>query len=110
VATCQSVLDAARLDLHDSDTTKRWPDSDLLLFLNDFIQASFQQRPDVFVGNLLAAPAEVVASDPFPLPLAYRAPAVYFIVFRCMKRDDQSTFDGQWRLNHDLWVEGIKAS
>src|SRR5213075_3374494 len=56
VISYQQVLDAARKTLND-DSKTRYPDADLLLYLNDGVKAMVELRSDLFtvVGDIPCA-------------------------------------------------------
>lgn len=109
----QAVLDEARLDLNDlktsgSDATCRYPDSGLLTFCNDFVQAAIGIRPDLLTGLWSALPLNLLVTDPFPFPAKYIGAAAHYIVFRAFSRDDENVDYAVAKTHHDLFMEGMK--
>lgn len=92
MATVQSVLDLARLDINDSSTntaSRRWPDSDLLKFANDGIAKALVMRPDLRFGSYGTAYVDLAATASFPLPLEYRPAIASYVVACNQSGDDQ---------------------
>ncbi len=88
MATIQSVMDLARLDLNDSFVPYRTPDADLLKYANDGIGRVKVLRPDLNWGNYATAYTDLTATDPFPFPLEYRPAIANYIVMSAEKSDD----------------------
>ncbi len=74
MATMQSVIDTARLDLNDDDKV-RHTDTTLLLFANNYLQEVSKNRPDLYFPDdppesSLALGATFPLSDKFIRPCA----------------------------------------
>lgn len=94
MATMQSIVDLARLDLGDAkdattgDQDARNKDVDMVLYANDGIAKAFVIRPDLRWGNYATAWSDLALTDSFPLALEYRPGIVNYIVARCEFGDD----------------------
>jgi hypothetical protein len=94
MATMQSVIDLARLDLNDDDKV-RHPDTALLVFANNFIQESINQRPDWFfaIANNLPSPTLALGAQ-FPVAETHmRACADYVIARANLRGTEESRMD-----------------
>jgi hypothetical protein len=87
MATMQSILDLARLDLNDADKTRN-TDANMLAFANDGLAKTVMIRPDLNFGNYTTTFADLTTASTFPLPLAYRPAIANYIVLRCETADD----------------------
>lgn len=87
MATVQSVLDLARLDLDDADKTRN-SDANLLQFANDGMAKAVVMRPDLKYGSYTTAWADLTTASSFPLPLEYRPAIVNYVVMRAEVADD----------------------
>lgn len=87
--TAQGVLDLARESLHDSAKV-RFPDAELLTYLNGAVNTIRLKRPDLFVGQWLALPAQVQLTDlTIPIKDEYVQAIAFYIVFRAEAKDDE---------------------
>jgi hypothetical protein len=110
MATMQSILDEARLDLNDSastDSDRRNPDANLLKYANDALAKAFVLRPDLNYGNYGSTFADLTTASTFPLPLEYRPAVVNYVVHRCEGGDDQFVSDGRAALALKLYKEDL---
>lgn len=87
MATIQSILDLARLDINDAGKV-RYPDSDLLKYANDGIAKALTMRPDLNWGNYSNAYADLAVTADFPLPLEYRDAIAAFVTAKAQFGDD----------------------
>lgn len=87
MATMQSVLDLARLDLNDAAKTRNL-DSSMIQFANDGIAKAVVMRPDLNYGSYNTAWVDLTTASAFPLPLEYRPGIANYIVMRCETADD----------------------
>ena len=97
MATVQSVMDLARLDLNDLATgtiVPRDSQADLLSYCNNAIAKAVTMRPDLNFGNYGTGTSTVSdytdlgTASTFPLDLEYRAPIAAYIVKRAQSGDD----------------------
>lgn len=88
MASMQSVLDLARLDLNDADGVRN-PDTTLIQYANDGLAKAKAIRPDLNWGNYATSYSDLAASDPFPLALEYRTAIAHYIVLRAEESDDE---------------------
>ena len=88
MATMQSVMDLARLDLNDSEKTRN-TDTNLLQYANNAIAKIKVMRPDLNWGNYTSAYADLTATDPFPFALEYRPAVANYIVMCAESSDDE---------------------
>ncbi len=100
MATMQSVIDLARLDINDAAKTRNL-DANMIQFANDGIAKAVVMRPDLNYGNYGTAWADLTTASTFPLPLEYRPAIVNYIVMRCETADD--TFANEQRA-----IQGLK--
>jgi hypothetical protein len=84
MATLKEVIDLARLDLNDDDKT-RYPDNNLVKFVNNYIQEAVKSRPDLFLGGFLALPAPTLTlTSTFPMPNGYIRSCADYVIGRAM--------------------------
>lgn len=98
------LLDRVRQVLQDQDAGGyRYPTSDLIGYLNDFVLEARRLRPDLFVGSY-HDDLPVVSSDSstdyaqvkFPLPvMSCFVPAVHYVAGRAEVRDDEYAANGR---------------
>lgn len=88
MASIQSVMDLARLDMNDAEKTRN-PDPVLLQYANDGIAQIKVMRPDLNWGNYTISYADLSATDPFPFALEYRPALANYIVMRAEASDDE---------------------
>lgn len=108
MATIQSVIDLARLDLNDAGKTRN-TDADMIQFANDGIAKAYVIRPDLRYGSYGTAYADLTTASSFPLPLEYRPAIANYIVMRCETADDafaneQRAIQGMKMFLNDLGV------
>ena len=100
MATMQSVIDLARLDLNDADKTRN-SDVNMLAFANDGLAKAVVMRPDLNWGNYTTAYADLTTASSFPLPLEYRPGIANYVVLRCETADDAFA-------NEQRAIQGLK--
>lgn len=85
-----AITDARRL-LQDQRTPYRYPDVDLIEYLNQALAATYKLRPDLMLGSTWAPPALLAAPDELPASVDtwFFGPIVSFIVGMAEARDDQ---------------------
>jgi hypothetical protein len=80
MTTIQTVINLARVDLSDGDKV-RYPDTTLLSFINNYIQESVSNRPDLFFD--VAIPSSTLTlSDTFPMSDRYIRGAADYVIGR----------------------------
>jgi hypothetical protein len=89
MATMQSVIDKARLDLNDDDKV-RHPDVTLLVFGNDFIQEAGKTRPDLFFPNP-PPDSSLALGATFPLSDRYTRACADYIIARSKLRGTEES-------------------
>lgn len=95
------LLDRVRQVLQDQDQDGyRYPTSDLVGYLDDYVLEARRLRPDLFVGKFNSdLPTTRVGADysatPFPLPLSCFVSAVHYVAGRAEVRDDEYAADGR---------------
>ena len=88
--TLQDCCDRAGETLADDDKV-RWPDSERLHHAQDALDAMFQMRPDLFIGQLATFDSTALTlSSPFPIETRYRRQVEDYIIFRCELKDDEA--------------------
>ena len=93
--TFQSVVDLARIPLNDADQA-RYPDSTLLLFLNQGILQVLKRRPDLFIGQFTRAlDGQNGLADSFPLPPEYVQTLADYVTARAEMTDDEHVNSGR---------------
>jgi hypothetical protein len=89
--TIQNVVDDARASLNDDDKT-RWSDAECLEYAKAALDAIFQLRPDLFIGQfepLFDSEALALTSN-FPIEERYRRQVADYIVMRAETKDDEA--------------------
>lgn len=89
-ASTISLLDRARLPLNDADKT-RWPDTELLTYLNEAIGIVRKSRPDLFFATLLEEPVVALNTDDVPVPYTHRQVLVDYVSARAQMKDGDET-------------------
>lgn len=100
MATMQSVLDLALIDLNDTDKARN-TDVNMLKFANDGIAKAVVMRPDLNYGSYTTAWADLTTASAFPLPLEYRPAIANYIVMRAEVADDAFA-------NEQRAIQGLK--
>jgi hypothetical protein len=90
VASVQDLLNRARIPLND-DAKGRWPDPELLAYLNEGLALVRKSRPDLFLGKLLdEIIVEIGDADPI-VPYTHHQSLVDYVTARAQMKDgDQS--------------------
>lgn len=92
MATMQSVIDRARLDLNDADKV-RHPDANLLVFANEFLKEASKLRPDWFFPNE-PPDGSLALGGTFPIPERYVITCANYIIARAnLLGTEESRFD-----------------
>ena len=89
------MLSRVRETLQDLDGT-RYPQDQLIGYMNDAVLEARSIRPDLFVGSYAAAIADV--TDPtaaFPLPDQFFPAVCFYVCGRAELRDDEFAVDGR---------------
>lgn len=87
--TVQQVMDRGRRALNDADKV-RYPDADLLDYVNDGVAEIYEMRPDLRVGKFRQPVPTLAAGDAFPLSGAHAVAIQHYIAFRAETRDDEN--------------------
>lgn len=90
--TMQNAVDRARQPLNDEDTVPRIPEAELLNYANDFLNRTKARRPDIFFGQYLTLPNELVIGAVFPIDDMFFPAAVDYIVARGHGKDDEAAY------------------
>lgn len=85
-ASTMNLLDRARLPLNDEDKT-RWPDTELLSYLNEGLALVRRSRPDLFFATLLEEPVVDLNTADVPIPYTHRQPLVDYVSGRAQMKD-----------------------
>lgn len=94
--TGQRALDRAYEILQDDGT--RYPQAQLLGYLNEGIAAIRRVRPDIFIGRYTQPLPQVTVAtlgDPLPTPDSVFEGLAYYIAGRAELRDDEFAVDGR---------------
>lgn len=92
MATMQSVIDMARLDLNDDDKV-RHTDAALLVFANNYLQEAAKSRPDWFFPNDPPASSLALGAT-FPISDKFIRPCADYIIARAnMRGTEESRMD-----------------
>ena len=81
----------ARLPLNDAAGT-RYPDADMLTYLQEAVRLVRRLRPDAFIGSLSTDPAEglTLASTTLPVGFEHYQAVVDYMSARAQDRDDDA--------------------
>lgn len=94
MATAQTLIDGARLTLHDDDKV-RFPDADLLVGLNDGLKLIRAVRPDLWYGSLGTALTDLAIDGSFPIGVEYEPAIKKYIIHYASMRDDEYVAKGR---------------
>jgi hypothetical protein len=106
MATCQNVVDSARVPLNDAAKT-RYTDPQLLGYLNDGLAEAYSLRPDLRFGKYSTNIELLALSDTFPLSGAHAVALSHYIVFRAENRDDEHVNANRETKSFKLFERGI---
>jgi len=99
MATIQDVVDQARRDLlHDNkpdDTKRRYPNADLVRFINQGLLRTRDLRPDLWIGTFSTPWVDLAIGGTFPLPAQYVPALAYYAAYRAELRDDEYGVKGK---------------
>lgn len=96
--TVSDALAEARIVLQDQVVPYRYPDDDLLRYLNNSFAEMRRVRPDLFVGRFstpLPSYTSTELADTYPLEDMYFPASVSYMVSMAEMRNDQSAVDGR---------------
>ena len=97
--TIDDAILQARQILQDISSPHRYPDSELVSYLNSALGEIRRVRPDVFFPYTTPAPfysdTSLGMSTEFPLEDIYFQPVVYFIAGTAELRDDEFAVDSR---------------
>lgn len=106
MATVQQVIDRGRAPLNDSDKV-RYPDLDLLDYLNDGLAEIYQDRPDLLFGKYGTTPAPLTLTDPFPLSAAHEVSIKHYMVYRAEMKDDEHVNSTRAAQTYKLFKDSV---
>lgn len=93
--TVQDVIAHARIPLNDV-AGERYLDAEMAAYVLDAFHEARSIRPDLFVGQFLAAvPDELQLTDPFPLPDQFFRAVSEYVTGVAEMRDDEFAVDGR---------------
>lgn|SRR4051794_39199877 len=104
--TVQSVIDSARQPLNDADKS-RYPDAELLDYLNDGVSEARALRPDLSFGTYGKALTLLGLTDNFPLPDQHAVAIKYYIISRAESKDDENVNANRETKSFQLFERGI---
>lgn len=116
MATMQSVIDQARIEINDVATgtiVPRYPTADLLSYANDGIANAYVMRPDLRYGNYgtgtstVSDYTDLTTASTFPLDLEYRAAIVAYIVHKNQSGDDAFVNNAKADLGLKQYLSGL---
>jgi hypothetical protein len=88
-ATLQTVIDLARATINDDDKV-RWPDDECLGYAQNGLDAIYELRPDLFIGQFPFDSSVLTLVSTLPIEDRYRRQVADYIVMRCETKDDES--------------------
>ena len=94
MATNQQLCDAARLTVNDPQKV-RFPDAEMLGYLNDGMRIIAMRRPDLFFGTWVTETFTYALVDPYPLSERYVPLMQDYLIFRCEAKDDEFSDSGR---------------
>lgn len=106
MALVQDVIDSARVPLNDANKI-RYPDDELLDYLNDGVVEVYTLRPDLQFGSFGQALTLLAPTDNFPLPPQHAIAIKYYIVSRAETKDDENVNANRETKAFQLFQRGI---
>lgn len=94
MTTAQTLIDEARNTLQDADKT-RFPDTDLLVGLNDGLKLIRAVRPDLWYGTLASPLTAVALGGTLPLGPEYEPAIKKYVIHYASMRDDEYVMKGR---------------
>jgi len=113
MSTIQDIVNLARLDLNDTSTSTslyRYPDSDLVQFVNDGLALAYVLRPDLKFGNYTQVYADLALTDSFPLPSEYRPAIASYVVARNQSGDDSFVLNQRAEMEMAMYLKELGAT
>lgn len=121
MATCQDILNLARLDINDvsTDTAQyRYSDTDGMKYLNNGITRALSIRPDLRMGTATSSdvPAgafgygafvDLTSTSTFPLPREFEEKLARAVVFGWQNRDDPYVNDNRSKMQYELFIKEL---
>lgn len=105
--TLQQVIDLARSTLNDDDKV-RWPDAECLAYLQGALDAIYQLRPDLFIGQFTTFDSATLAvGDPIPIEDRYRRQLADYVIARCETKDDEAVSNSRAALAYQFFEERL---
>lgn len=86
--TGQQIADLIRPQIND-DFKRKVTDAELLAYINQCAKQLYMKRPDLFIGALATAPADIALGGTFPGPDLYVASVVDYCVSMTQRPDDE---------------------
>lgn len=93
MSTAQTLISEARNTLQDDGT--RYPDTDLLVGLNDGLKLIRSVRPDLWYGSLATPLVALVLGDAFPLAPEYEPAIKEYVIHYASMREDEYSVSGR---------------
>jgi hypothetical protein len=106
--TAQQILDLARLPLNDAAKV-RYPDVELLAYLNTVLMLFRKRRPDLFLGRYAALPGPLLVTDTWPTADEYASAAADFVTGRAELKDAEEADTGRVAGFMGLFEKGLIA-
>lgn len=91
--TVQDYVEQARKLLQDEVSPYRYPDEDIVSYLNLAFMEAKLLRPDLFIRGATTPNFNAVSATPVQWDEMYRVPLLYYIVGMCQLRDDEEVQD-----------------
>lgn len=93
--TVQKMVDNARIMIQDTVVPYRYPDSDLLKWMNDSILEARRLRPDLFLPAFTIPEITALTDSLTWLEPMYRTAFPYYLAGRCNLIDDEGNQDSR---------------
>lgn len=109
--TVQNVCDRARIPLNDSDKV-RYPDPEMLLYVQDAYLLLYRYRPDVFFSAWTTAPvySTLALGTTFPVLDDMYLPIIAdYVTARAEFKDDEHVVAERAQAFYSLFQAGLRA-
>lgn len=105
--TLQQVVDLARATLNDDDKV-RWPDAECLGYVQGALDAIYQIRPDLFIGQFTTFDSAALGlGDPLPIEERYRRQIADYVISRAETKDDEAVNNNRAALAYQFFEERL---
>lgn len=99
----QAVIDLARESLNDSDKV-RWPDAECLKYVQAGLDAIYEIRPDLFIGQFTSFDSTtLVMESNVPIETRFRRQLADYVIMRCETKDDESVINDRAALAYKFF-------